>query len=194
MNPLTSSIQTDLLLPLILMLSQGVLGAWDTLYYHEWRYRLCAHPEHSRRELILHGARDLIYALLFITLPRWSFEGAWAIVLSLLLLSEVIITLMDFVIEREVRAPWGGLAAGELVMHALMAILYGAFLLSLTPHLIHWFYAESSIVAHDPAVPLWILYTSSLMGVGVGLAGARDLGVAFGVPALRWPWRGESRL
>ena len=181
-------IQTSLNFTLSLMLLQGILGALDTLYYHEWQYRLCAHPEHSRVELRLHGARDLIYALLFLTLPRWSWGGIWAVGLVALLLAEIVITLIDFVVERRVRSAWGGLASGELVMHAVMAIIYGAFLLSISPHIMAWWQLPHDLTPHEVSPPDWILWSMTVMGLGVGLAGLRDLAVSWGSRVLRWPW------
>jgi len=51
-----------------LLVAQGVLGAFDTLYYHEWRARLPAGGAQSRPELLLHASRDFVYAALFGTL------------------------------------------------------------------------------------------------------------------------------
>jgi hypothetical protein len=41
-----------------LLALQGALGAFDTLYYHEWRARLPAGGDSTRDELRLHAARD----------------------------------------------------------------------------------------------------------------------------------------
>ena len=187
-------IQSQFTLVLSLMMLQGCLGALDTLYYHEWKYRLCAHPEQSRIELLLHGIRDIIYATLFISIPRWSWNGMWTSVLVALLIAEIVITLIDFVIERRVRQAWGGLASGELMMHALMAIIYGAFLLSLSPHLIEWWSLETGFTLHKAPPPSWMVWAASLMGMGVGLAGLRDLGVSSGIKILRWPWHRDQSL
>ncbi|HEX9668341.1 MAG TPA: hypothetical protein VGC93_02545, partial [Thermoanaerobaculia bacterium] len=48
---------------------QGVIGAFDTVYYHEWRARLPARGREMAAELRLHAARDVFYAVLFGTLP-----------------------------------------------------------------------------------------------------------------------------
>ena len=47
---------------------QGALGAFDTLYYHEYKARLPGGVPGTAPELVLHGLRDLIYAVLFGTL------------------------------------------------------------------------------------------------------------------------------
>ena len=47
-----------------LLMIQGMLGAFDTLYYHEWRARLVAYSPMTSPELRLHAARDGIYAII----------------------------------------------------------------------------------------------------------------------------------
>ena len=168
-------IDTDFILPISLMMLQGILGAIDTIYYHEYRYRLPAYAKEARSELRLHGWRDLIYGILFISLPRFQWQGYWAWLLALLLIAEILITLVDFVIERDVRRPWGGLAAGELCMHAVMAILYGAFLITFSPHWLDWNQGQTQFSPHQIALPEGIIGLMTLMGIGVSTAGIRDL-------------------
>ena len=95
-----------------LLALQGVLGALDTVYYHEWRARLPGGVPGTSPELRLHGVRDLIYAMLFATLPFWRWQGAMGWALGALLLAEIGITLRDFVVEDTVRAPLGGVFPG----------------------------------------------------------------------------------
>src|SRR5436190_1912325 len=99
---------------------QGALGGFDTIYYHEWRAKLPAGGRAMHPELKLHAARDFIYATIFATLPWFAWQGLWAIVLTILLLAEIIITLADFIVEDRVRKPLGGVYAGERAMHAVM--------------------------------------------------------------------------
>ena len=147
-------IESDYILPMILMMTQGILGAIDTVYYHEYRYRLPAYAEEARTELQLHNWRDLIYGVLFISLPRYQWSGYWAWLLAFLIMAEIVITLVDFVIEREIRQAWGGLAAGELCMHAIMAILYGAFIITLLPHWLGWTQGATQFLPqHSPLAP-----------------------------------------
>jgi hypothetical protein len=40
---------------------QGVIGAFDTIYYHEWRARLPARGKLAASELKLHAARDFLW-------------------------------------------------------------------------------------------------------------------------------------
>ena len=177
-----------MIVALWLLAIQGAIGAFDTLYYHEWRARLPALGAQSASELKLHAARDFIYAILFCLLPWLAFRGLWAVVISALLLAEIAITLTDFVVEDRVRAPLGGVYAGERVTHAVMGIIYGAMLAYLLPGLWSWWLAATSIDA-VPEASAGLRWVLSVMGVGVLLSGLRDLCAVLGVPHSAWPWR-----
>ncbi len=174
-----------------LLAVQGAIGAFDTVYYHEWRARLPALPG-ARPELRLHAARALIYGALFALLPRFEWRGAWAYVLAALLAAEIVITLRDFVVEDGVRAPLGGVFAGERVTHAVMAIIYGAMLANLLPALDAWRRAPAAVAPHAEAVPAELVWLLTLMSVGVALSGLRDAYAALGLPHGAWPWRAEG--
>ena len=64
-----------------LLALQGVIGAFDTAYYHEWRARLPGLGPQAAPELRLHAARDALYALIFATLPWFAWQGLWTIAL-----------------------------------------------------------------------------------------------------------------
>jgi hypothetical protein len=170
---------------LSLLALQGLLGGFDTIYYHEYRAGLPARPE-ARPELLLHGARDAIYAVVFWLLPRAEWRGAFAWVLAGLLACEIVLTLCDFVVEDGVRRPQGGVFPGERVTHALMGIVYGAFLARLAPHWIAWSHASTGTPAIATPFPLLVLL--SAMAVGVLLSGLRDFYAALGGRGGGFPW------
>ncbi|WP_433926708.1 hypothetical protein AB3662_27760 [Sorangium cellulosum] len=171
---------------LVLFAVQGALGAFDTLYYHEWRARLPGGVPGTAPELVLHAVRDLVYAVLFATLPfvRWEGLAAWG--LAALLLAEIAITLRDFVVEDAVRRPLGGVYPGERVMHAVMGIVYGAALAHLLPELWRWALAPTGFSRWDAPLALRVLLPG--MAAGVLLSGLRDLGAVYGPRWLRFPW------
>ena len=82
-----------MIVALWLLAIQGVIGAFDTLYYHEWRARLPARGAESASELKLHAARDFFYAVLFGTLPWLAWHGRWVLLLVGVLIAEIILTL-----------------------------------------------------------------------------------------------------
>jgi hypothetical protein len=175
-----------------LLAVQGAIGAFDTIYYHEWRARLPALPG-ARPELRLHAARALVYAVLFALLPRVEWRGAWAYVLGALLAAEVFITLRDFVVEDGVRAPLGGVFAGERTTHTVMAIIYGAMLANLLPALLGWRREPTALAPHATGVVSWELeWLLTLMSAGVAVSGLRDAYAALGLPGGAWPWRVEG--
>jgi hypothetical protein len=162
----------SLLLPVVvLLLVNGVLGAVDTLWYHEHKARLAWHPERYRTELRLHAARDAVYAVLYGTIGWWAWSGIWAGVLAALLATDIVITLVDFVVEDRTR----GLSAGERVLHSTMAILYGAMLMRLVPELVDRMGQPSVLWAGPTAVPVELAALATLFGVGIAASGLRDL-------------------
>jgi hypothetical protein len=59
-----------------LLFVQALLGAFDTLYYHEYRLGL-PHGQGTSTELRLHAARDFAYALIIGTLGFLTWTGTW---------------------------------------------------------------------------------------------------------------------
>ena len=173
---------------LYLLASLAFIGAFDTLYYHEWRARLPALGRSARLELRLHSLRDFVYAILFCTLPWIAWHGSYAIALSALLLIEIILTLWDFVIEDWVRKPLGGLYPGERITHAIMGILYGALLANMAPVLWTWGTEHRGLVPLQQPSHMGLRWTLTVMGMGVLLSGIRDLCAAAGVRGSAWPW------
>jgi hypothetical protein len=149
---------------------QLALGLFDIVYHHEMTQRLAWRPS-QRRELHLHGARNLIYAMLFLVLGWLEPHGVFAALLIALLAVEVFVTLLDFVEEDPTRA----LPATERVTHTLLALNYGAILALLVPVLVGWSRQPSALV------PAWYGVASvlaALAAAGVILFGLRDVSAA----------------
>jgi hypothetical protein len=159
-----------------LLLLQASLGAFDTLYYHEYRLRL-PHATHTSLELRLHAVRDFAYAVIIGSLGFVTWNGLLVWLLAALLLAEICITLWDFIEEDRIRK----LPAGERSMHAIMGIVYGAFLAFLIPEMLRWAPLATGFGPTDHGVPAWVLL---VLAIGVFLSGVRDL-VASGGPARR---------
>jgi uncharacterized protein len=145
---------------------QFALGAFDVLYHHELIERL-AWRRSQRRELVLHGARNVMYAVLFLALGWLEPHGVWAMLVLLLLATEVVVTLIDFVEEDLTRH----LPASERITHTLLALNYGAILVLLTPVLLAW--------AGEPTAlaPAWYGFASvlaTLAAFGIAVFGLRD--------------------
>jgi hypothetical protein len=171
-----------------LLAVQGVIGAFDTLYYHEWRARLPARGIQAAAELKLHALRDFFYAVIFGTLPWLAWQGYWVIALVAVLVAEIILTMADFVVEIVVRKPLGDVYAGERITHAIMGIVYGAMLASLIAVLRDWWSMPTALVIAPAPVPAGLPWVLTAMAVGVFASGLRDLYAAYGLPLGGWPW------
>ena len=181
-----------MILVLWLLAIQGVIGAFDTIYYHEWRARLPARGRQAASELKLHAARDFFYAILFATLPWFAFHGAWVLVLVAVLVAEIVLTLTDFVVEVTVRKALGDVYAGERVTHAVMGILYGGMVAQLVPVLAAWWSSPTAIEVEPVAIPVGLQWGLVVMAVGVFVSGLRDLYAAIGLPYGSWPWTSKA--
>jgi len=85
-----------------------------------------------------------------------------------LLALEIGITLWDFIEEDNVRR----LPAGERAMHAVMGIVYGAFLAFLIPQVLMWSTLATGFGPSYHGFPAWILL---VLATGVLASGVRDL-------------------
>jgi hypothetical protein len=146
---------------------QALLGAFDTLYYHEYCLRL-PHGKGTSTELRLHATRDFAYAVIIGTLGFATWTGTWTWVLAAVLLLEIVITLWDFIEEDRVRR----LPAGERAMHAIMGIVYGAFLANLIPEMARWRGEPTGFGPSHHGFPAWVL---GGLALGVLVSGIRDL-------------------
>ena len=182
-----------MIVALWLMAVQGIIGAFDTLYYHEWRARLPARGKTAAPELLLHASRDALYAIIFASLPWTQWHGGLVLVFVAVLVAEIILTLWDFIVEIAVRRDLGDVYAGERVTHAVMGILYGAMLACLIPTLWAWWAKPTELMWIPADAPALLRWGLTFMAGGVLVSGLRDLYAALGLPGGGWPWTGSAR-
>jgi phosphatidylglycerophosphate synthase len=182
-----------MIVALWLLALQGAIGAFDTIYYHEWRARLPARGRAAASELKLHAARDFLYAVLFASLPLIAWQGRWVLVLAAVIVAEIILTLTDFVVEIAVRRQLGDVYGGERVTHAIMGILYGAMTANLIPVMWQWWTRPTRLAPAGGEAPAALRAALLVMAVGVLLSGVRDLYAALEFPHGGWPWSAEPR-
>lgn len=144
---------------LILFAIQGLIGAFDNLWHHEITEKLSSKPD-ARGELILHTIREFIYAVIFVGIAWFAWNGFWAVVLMTLMVIEIVVTLWDFVIEDQTRK----LPGFERILHTVLAINFGAILAFFLPVTAAWSFAETSLVSVDYGLLSWIM---TAYGIGV---------------------------
>lgn len=152
---------------LYIALAQAALGAFDTLYYHEYKLHL-AKTKTAVVELRLHALRDFAYAIIFITFAWLEWHGLLAAVFSLIILGEILITLWDFIEEDMTRK----LPKGERAMHSIMGIVYGGLLACLIPILWDWWRQPTGFARADYGMLSWAI---AAMALGVFGSGVRDI-------------------
>ncbi len=162
-----------------LVVLQIAMGGFDTLYHHELTEHLAWRPSQTT-ELRLHGVRNLVYAVIFLTLGWFEPRGAAAAALIALLVAELVVTLWDFVEEDRTRL----LPATERITHALLTLNYGIVLALLVPVLVRWSTQATAIAPTNHGVWSWLC---SIAATGVAASGLRDL-----VAARRMPWIGPG--
>lgn len=162
-----------------LLVALGVLGGIDILLYHSISHGIRTHAE-SRWELVTHAMRGPTYAILFLAVPNFEMRGAWAVMLALLLAVDVGISIADFWLERESRAGLGGLPSGEYVLHMLMAMLFGAFVMAAWPTVRGWMGQRTELVASAGLASNWVRGALGMFAAGVLWSGALDLRAALG--------------
>jgi uncharacterized protein (TIGR01777 family) len=146
---------------------QALIGALDNLLHHELTEKLPAHVS-ARRELALHSARELIYALLFLVVAWIAPLGLWAWALVGLLVIEVIITLADFLEEDRTRI----LPAFERVLHTILAVNFGFVLALAHPLWMQWAQQPTALAFESRGLFSWFF---TLCALGVGAWGVRNL-------------------
>ncbi len=157
---------TDPLLIALISL-QIFFGAADTLLHHEFTERL-AWRASQRLELKLHGVRNFFYAAIFVVIGLFEPKGAAAMALLAALALEIVITLWDFVEEDRSRK----LPPTERVLHTLLALNYGAILVLITPVLVDWAAAPTTLEPADTGLFAWLCAAAA---AATALFGARDI-------------------
>ena len=147
-----------------ILTAQALLGGFDNFWHHELEAKL---PQRisARYELVLHAAREAIYAVLFLGLAWVRWQGAWAWVLVALLAVEIVITLADFIEEDLTRR----LPPMERVLHAILAVSYGAFVAALAPTIVEWAGQPTALApdAHGFFSVLFTFYAAGVLGWSV---------------------------
>ena len=159
-----------------LITTQALLGAVDNLWHHEITERLPV-KRSAAVELVLHSARELIYAFVFVGLAWFRWQGVWIALIATVMLIEVAVTLLDFIVEDQTRR----LPPFERVLHTLLAVNFGAVLAMLGPVLTRWWSLPSAVIPVYYGPISWVF---TVFGAGVLAWSLRN---AMAVARLRRP-------
>ena len=150
-----------------ILIFQGLLGGFDVFWNHEWKEKLPDKPSAALEQKI-HGVRELFYAVVFIGLAWYTWQGLWAWIFFAVLIIEILLTAWDFVIEDQTRK----LSPTERITHLVLSMMGGAYVALLIPVLLAWANLPTALVYTEHGIISWIL---TLLGTGVFLWGMRDM-------------------
>lgn len=157
-----------------LLLVIGHIGLFDVIYFHRYRCQLHMRPEcHS--EQFWHLVRHLIYGFQFIVIANFRFHGNALILLAILYASDVFIAWADVWIETISRKAQGGLPRLEYLMHIVLSLLIGIYLMLVWQTLWPDRLLPTDIVYHPPEVPGLLRIYMTGMGVLAFAAFFHDL-------------------
>lgn len=148
------------------LIVQGLLGCFDVIWNHERKEKLPGKFS-ARLEQKIHGLRELLYAIIFVGLAWFAWNGACAWILFGLIVIEVLLTAWDFVIEDQTRT----LSPNERITHLTLSMGGGAYVALLIPEILHWSQQPSAMASVDYGILSWIL---TVLGLGVLGWGVRD--------------------
>lgn len=157
-----------------LLFAIGVAGGTDIVLFHCTSHGLRSNPD-SWLEEFTHFLRAPTYTTLFLLVPNFAMEGAWYWVLVAILVFDALVSVFDFAVEGNSRRFLGGLPAGEYVLHMVIAMVFGAFVLSVLQ--------LASVAGNLPTrfayapfgVPDWLRATMAVMAALVAWSGYYDL-------------------
>ncbi len=158
---------------MILATVQAFFGAVDLALHHEMTERLTWKAT-AVTELRLHAVRNLLYTIIFLVLGWAEPHGLLALAFVGVLAIEITITLIDFVVEDRTRL----LPESERILHTVLTVSFGAFLVMFAPFLIAWADEPTDLVIVDRGA--WT-YVMTVFAAGVCLWGVRDCLRSFAV-------------
>ncbi len=150
-----------------ILIFQGILGGYDVLWHHEWKEQLPTKPTAALEQKI-HGLRELFYAVVFLGLAWFVWNGIWAWALFGVIVIEILLTAWDFVTEDKTRV----LSPTERITHLLLSMTGGAYVAFLIPVLLDWSHMPTALIGIEYGFRSWVL---SILGMGVFAWGLRDL-------------------
>lgn len=157
-----------------ILLLLGVLGALDIAFYHAVSHGIRSHPD-ARHELIVHSLRGPTYATLFVVVPNIVCGGALFWLLIAVYVIDLVISIVDFWLERRSRAFLGGLPSGEYVLHILIAMAFGALVAATFYEGYGWTLEPTGFVYRPAPVPALVRVVMAAMAVVVMYSAVLDL-------------------
>lgn len=145
---------------MVLMVLFIVLGTFDGLYFHLFKYKLHLLPA-ARREHIIHTVRAFVFVPLSLLLFVYNTAGILLWTAIALILLDAYLELIDILEERKSRASFGGISGEESAIHVFASSFkFAAVILMLSTKTTADFFSLTPTFASEP-----LPETLSLIGV-----------------------------
>ena len=154
------------------LIAHGVLGGIDVFLNHEWLARLPARPGCASEER-LHSARELVFALLFLSLAWCEWHGGLAWWIVALFAAELLVSARDVVLEGDTRI----LPVTERVLHLFLFMNLGVVYTLTGQALLAWSALPDGL---QPVHHGWASWGLSALALGALAWAVRD-----GIAAMR---------
>jgi hypothetical protein len=136
------------------------IGAFDSLYFHLWRFRLYSRPD-SRAETATHVVRALVIGAGALLLAHRSPTRGWFWGLTAVLALSFVNDIADVLLEPASRRALGGLPPLEYLVHILGATLSGAVA---TAFIVRGL--PLGVGSEVAALPGWLVASATAIGLG----------------------------
>lgn len=161
-----------MLLPAVLLLAMGTVGAVDALWYHLYKLRL-AQRRSCRAETITHVVRNVTFAVGLTALTTGRPSGGWFWGLLAVFALDFLDDVADVLLEPKSRAPLGGLPPREYLVHMLVMALSGAVWISYAVG--GWALRTGTTGLLPAQLPAWLVWDGRLTAAGAILLAGVDL-------------------
>jgi phosphatidylglycerophosphate synthase len=139
----------------------GVLGGADVIVNHELLARIPSRPNAGPEER-MHALRELLFAVIFLSLAWFEWHGQLAWWIAALFLGEVLVSARDVVIEGDTRV----LPVPERLLHLFLFMNLGVLMLLVGAALLGWSDAPTGLSRVDYGWAGWLLTVFALLSLG----------------------------
>ena len=158
-------------IPLIALLVVLPLGAFDSSYFHQYKFRLFSHPS-AWAETTTHVIRALLIGSFALLIANYEPHGTWFWVGVGLVAADTVNNVIDVILEPEARKEHGGLPPAEYVIHIIGATMVGVIGASFLA--LGWFMGALPTALAATGNPAWLQIAGSIAGTGAILGGVME--------------------
>lgn len=158
----------------ILLILFIILGTFDGLYFHLYKYRLHLVPS-ARREHLIHTLRAFVFVPLSLLLFVYNSSGLFLWTAIALVIADAYLELIDILEERKSRAPLGGITSEESAIHVFASSFkFAALLLMFTTKSADNYFSLTPWILDEP-IPEHLSFVGAAFAAGSFLGGVYSL-------------------